>query len=164
MQHHTSRHALARGFSLIELIIVVAILGILAVLALPNLLNTMDKSRQTATLNNMRTIGQALERYAIDHESRYPTADSLAALEPKLVPGYVKELPLDDGWKHPLRYHVSDSRASFTLRALGKDGELQQDDAPLDDLDPYERDIVMVDGAFTQRPVGEQGEDEAPTA
>ncbi len=134
-------------------------------LALPNLLNTMDKSRQTSTLNNMRTIGQALERYAIDHESRYPKGTSLAALETKLVPTYIKELPLDDGWKHPLRYDVNDSRASFTLRALGKDGELQQDNAATEDIDPFERDIVMVDGAFTQKPAGEaRDEDDTPEA
>ncbi len=62
---------LKKAFTLIELLIVVAIIGILAAIAVPNFLNAQLKAKIAATVGNMRSIGTAIEMYAVDNGS-YP--------------------------------------------------------------------------------------------
>ena len=54
------------GFTLIELLIVVAIIGIIAAIAIPNLLNAIDRGKQKRTMADIRSIGTAVEAYAVD--------------------------------------------------------------------------------------------------
>ncbi len=151
----------ARGFTLLEVLIVVTILSAIATIAIPNLLRAIDRSRQSTTLADMRTVGDALERYAVDHLA-YPTSRELAALRPELEPEYVKQLPVRDGWGHPYVFEVDDRGSSYTLRSPGKDGVLQETD-PAEETHDFSVDIVLVDGVFVQRPVGRPGETaEAP--
>ncbi len=151
-----------RGFSLLEILIVVTIISAIATIAIPNLLKAIDRSRQGSTLTDMRTIGNALERYAVDHLS-YPTKAGIEALRRELEPDYVKRLPARDGWGHPFVFEAAAQGASYTLRSPGKDGTLQQTDlieitqrgAPRLTRD-VTADIVLIDGVFVQRPVGKQ--------
>lgn len=139
-----------RGFALIELVVAVAIIGIVAAIAMPNLLDALDRGRQSSTAADMRTIATALERYAFDHH-RYPDADGAAALRPELEPRYVKKLPLADGWDHPFVYEVEEAGTTYTLASPGKDGELQPGG------EGFAADLVMVDGVFVAGPAGEVG-------
>ncbi|HEX4825179.1 MAG TPA: prepilin-type N-terminal cleavage/methylation domain-containing protein, partial [Candidatus Polarisedimenticolaceae bacterium] len=68
-----------KGFTLIELLIVVAIIGIIAAIAIPNLLNAIDRGKQKRTMADMRSIGTAVESYAVD-QNVYPVAASSATL------------------------------------------------------------------------------------
>src|SRR5258706_1489699 len=68
-----------KGFTLIELLIVVAIIGIIAAIAIPNLLNAIDRGKQKRTMADMRSVGTAVESYAVDNNV-YPTANTAAAL------------------------------------------------------------------------------------
>ncbi len=56
-----------KGFTLIELLIVVAIIGIIAAIAIPNLLNAIDRGKQKRTMADMRSVGTAIESYAVDN-------------------------------------------------------------------------------------------------
>ncbi len=141
-----------RGFSLLEVLIVVTIISAIATIAIPNLLRAIDRGRQSSTLADMRTLGSALERYAVDHLS-YPTVDDALALRPELEPDYVKQLPVRDGWGHPFVFEVDDQGASYTLRSPGKDGA-QQETKWVELTDDFAADIVLVDGVFVQRPAG----------
>jgi prepilin-type N-terminal cleavage/methylation domain-containing protein len=66
------KHAAARAFSLIELLIAVAIIALLASLLLPALARAKDRARQVACLANLRQIGLAFRLYLSDHEERFP--------------------------------------------------------------------------------------------
>src|SRR2546429_536975 len=109
-----------RGFTLIELLIVVAILGIVAAVAIPNMLNSIDRSRQKKTMADMRSIANALEQYSIDN-NYYPIASSQtivsASISAYLSPLYSKVLPDRDGWMWDLRYGSSASGSDYTLRS-----------------------------------------------
>src|SRR3989442_7420043 len=89
-----------KGFTLIELLIVVAIIGIIAAIAIPNLLNAIDRGKQKRTMADMRSIGTAVESYAVDNNF-YPKnlANSPAAtISSHLSPSYIKTVPTADGW------------------------------------------------------------------
>ncbi len=141
---------LSRGFSLLEILIVVTIMSAIATIAIPNLLKAIDRSRQSSTVADMRTIGNALEHYAVDHLS-YPTESDLETLRRELAPDYVKKLPTRDGWGHPFVFEVDRQGSSYTLRSLGKDGTAQETDLVEVTLD-FAADIVLVDGVFIQKP------------
>ena len=75
----------ARGFSLIELLIVVAIILIIAAIAIPNLLKSRMAANESATVGSMKTIGTALATYtAVYGTCGYP--DSLTRLGPGTPP------------------------------------------------------------------------------
>ena len=155
---HRRRHQ--RGFTLIEMVVVVAIIGIIAAIALPNLMNALDRSRQSSTLADMRTVATALERYAFDNNG-YPVVDGIAGLRAELAPRYLKKLPVEDAWDHPLVYEVDETGSTFTLLSPGKDGELQPPAvaAGAAAADDFAVDIVMVDGVFVQGPAAEKESD-----
>ena len=61
-----------KGFTLIELVIVIAILGILAGIAIPRFIDTTEAARGAKLLGDMRTIESMALVYAADHGGQYP--------------------------------------------------------------------------------------------
>ena len=78
----------ARGFTLIELMIVVAIIGILAAIAIPKFADLIRKSNEGSTKGNLGAIKGALAVYYGQNEGQYPV-DSLASL----TPNYMQNIP-----------------------------------------------------------------------
>ncbi len=112
----------SKGFTLIELLIVVAIIGIIAAIAIPNLLNAIDRGKQKRTMADIRSIGTAVEQYAIDN-NYYPAVTDIATLAnttTSVVPIYIRTMPLQDGWRYD--FYVNSDALGYTLASGGKDG------------------------------------------
>jgi len=130
--------------------------GIVAAIAIPNLINAINRGRAKRTMTDLRTVGTAIEMYRIDHERLPPPSDSMvevSALSSALVPAYIKSLPTEDAWKHPLMYW-SDGK-HYRLISQGRDGAAARDwSATVEGTatDPAADDIVYVDGEFLSAP------------
>lgn len=111
-RHRRQAHSrLARGFTLIEVMVVVVILAILASIIVPNVINKPEEARLTEAKADIRSIDAALEMYKLDNY-RYPTTNQgLEALvrKPTTPPiphhwhRYLNHLPVDP-WGHPYKY------------------------------------------------------------
>jgi type IV pilus assembly protein PilA len=74
------RSTRGRGFTLIEVLIVVIIIGVLAAIAIPMYLNSRDRAKDSAVKEGVYDIQVGVLSYAIDNDSKYPPSGSVNAL------------------------------------------------------------------------------------
>ena len=86
MPRHPARE---RGFTLLELIVVIAIIGILATIAMPALKNVPRRANEAVLKTNLRTMRDVIDQHYGD-KGRYPTT-----LEALVEEGYLRKLPND---------------------------------------------------------------------
>ena len=143
-----------KGFTLIELLIVVAIIGIIAAIAIPNLLNAIDRGKQKRTMADIRSLGTAVESYAVDNNF-YPKVNSYATLEPLIEPIYIKTAPVSDGWSKAWVFTGDTTNGTtYTVQSNGKDGIQGTNNGGVTGV--FECDILFSDGQFFQWPQGTQ--------
>lgn len=141
----------ARGFTLVELLIVVAIVGLIAAIALPHFLGALDRGRQKRTMADLRSIATALESYSID-ATIYPVATDITSLKNALEPIYIQTAAPIDGWGVP--FIVDSAQTDYTLGSGGKDGGgLNYIGGPTTSFDDA---IIFSNGQFRQWPEGMQ--------
>lgn len=123
------RH-IQRGFTLIELMVVLVIIGVLAALIVPNVLDRADDARSTAAKTDITNLMQALKLYRLDNQ-RYPTAEQgLQALVSKPSSGpipnnwkvYLEKLP-NDPWGRPYQYLNPGIKGEIDVMSFGADGQ-----------------------------------------
>jgi len=117
-----------RGFTLIEIMVVVVILGILAALIVPRIVGRTDEARAVAARQDIASIMQALKLYRLDN-GRYPTTEQgLQALvarpqiqpEPKNWKQYLDKLPKDP-WGNVYQYLNPGLHGEIDVFTLGAD-------------------------------------------
>jgi general secretion pathway protein G len=69
--------ATRKGFTLIEILIVVIILGILAAIVIPQFTNASEDARKSSAASQLQTLRSSVELYKLQHGDAYPTADGL---------------------------------------------------------------------------------------
>ncbi len=119
----------ARGFTLLELLVVMVIIGLLASIIAPQYFSQIGKSNVKVARAQVEALGQALDQYRLD-VGRYPgTEQGLAALRtaPANLPAwrgpYLKrDVPLDP-WGQPYQYKAPGQHGDYDLMSLGSDGQ-----------------------------------------
>ena len=122
-----------RGFTLIEIMVVVVILGILAALVVPQVMNRPDQAKVTVAKGDIKAIGAALDMYKLDNYSYPSTQQGLDALveKPSGNPqpknwnrdGYLKRVPKDP-WGNEYQYLSPGTKGGqYDLYSYGADGK-----------------------------------------
>lgn len=126
-----SRLRAPRGFTLLEVMVVIVILGILAALVVPNIIGRPDEARVIAAKQDIASLMQALKLYRLDNQ-RYPTTEQgLQSLvtKPATAPvppnwkagGYIERLPKDP-WGNTYRFLNPGVRGEIDVFSFGADG------------------------------------------
>lgn len=140
---------LKKGFSLIELMVVIVILGLLATFLLPKIINRPDEARVTKALTDIKTMESALKMYKLDN-GIYPTTEQgLLALikKPTSEPlpknwkkgGYIdsSDVPLDP-WGNVYIYRSpGDNERDYEIISYGSDGK-EGGEGAASDIKSYE--------------------------
>lgn len=126
-----------RGFTLLEIMVVIVILGILASIVVPNLMGNKDQADRQKAVTDIVALENALDMYKLDN-NRYPsTEQGLDALvtkpEGEPVPknykegGYIKRLP-NDPWQNSYQLLSPGEHGHIDVFSMGPDGQAGTDD------------------------------------
>jgi general secretion pathway protein G len=117
-----------RGFTLIELMVVLSIIAMLAALVVPRLFKNVDKSKVQTTKAQISALESALDAYRLDVGSYPTTEQGLQALRVKPTgvehwdgPYLPKDVPLD-AWGHPYVYKTPSDHGDYEIVSYGADG------------------------------------------
>ena len=158
-----------RGFTILEVLIVVAIIGIVAAIAIANYLNAAQKTRQKRTMADIRSIGVAWESRAVDTKQYNAAGYTIPAsqltyadMTTLLAPTYMRNIPSTDAWGHPLEFAAdhpagsTQAASEYVIRSPGRDGIFSGTAYTAGPTTSFDCDIVYSGGAFVVWPEGVQ--------
>ncbi len=108
-----------KGFTLVELMIVIIILAVLTAIAIPSYMVLRDRARRAAAQSELKNIATAMEMYNAD-EDTYPDTGFAALILALEGGGYMDPVPTTDQWDTPYVYTFDGT--DYTLESYGSDG------------------------------------------
>lgn len=141
----------------VVLLPVTIIPAMVAAIALPNFLTAMQKGKEKATMGDLKSIGIAIESYMTDNYEA-PTGNTIIDIQPKLVPFYIKMLPLKDAWGNDFLYKhgTGKNKDIYFIASPGKDGIFNGWDQTgfytISSPNDYNNDIIYSNGVFVYGP------------
>ncbi len=140
---HPTPHHLPRGFTLLEILVVIVVIAILATLVAPNVFRHVGTAQDAAARSQIEMLGAALDAYRLDN-GRYPTNEQgLAALwaQPQLEPRprnwrgpYLRKEVPHDPWDNPYVYRSpgQETQLGYEIISFAADGLLGGEDDAAD--------------------------------
>ena len=120
-------YKLEKGFSLIEILVVLMIIGLLSTIVAINVMPSQERARIEKAKADIVILENALEMYKLE-QYRYPSKEQgLSSLvvsnerEGSSSRGYIKRLP-NDPWGNPYQYNIPGEYADYELFSMGADG------------------------------------------
>ena len=120
-----------KGFTLLEVMVVLVIIGLLIAIVAPNVLDNQDQAMKQKAMADIASLEQALEMYRLDNFNYPTTEQGLDALvsKPSLAPeprnyrenGYIRRLPTDP-WGNQYQYRQPGEHGRVDIYSLGADG------------------------------------------
>ena len=115
-----------RGFTLVELLLVLVILALIAGLVLPGIIGKAESAKAKAAASQISRISMSVESFYLDTGSTPSSLDELVN-EPSGVNGwngpYIKNSLLTDPWGQPYKYTVPGEHGDFDIYSLGADSQ-----------------------------------------
>ena len=109
---------LHKGFTLLELLVVIVIIGLLAGYVAPRYFSQVGKSEVQVARAQIDALEKAIDQYRLDNR-RYPTSEEgLAAVQ-----SYLKKSVPNDPWGRPYVYQIPGDKAEYTVLSYGRDGK-----------------------------------------
>ena len=129
LESNNRRRARNRGFTLVEMMVVIVIIGILAAVLIVQISGRAEKAKVTATKVMMKQVGDALDLFKLDHNV-YPESLDHLTFQPPYVEainwppgGYLKKAPRD-GWDREFEYRVPGTAGQpYDIISYGEDGQ-----------------------------------------
>lgn len=119
----------------------------------------MERSKQKRTMADIRSVATAVNAYATDNKKVPDDLD-------KVVPTYIRIVPRNDGWGHPIRYQCWNTEGgtdcnAYAIASAGKDGQFERQDLKEyltagGATTNFNSDIVYSGDKFVQYPEGAQ--------
>ena len=107
-----------KGFTLLELLVVIVIIGLLAGYVAPRYFAQVGKSEVQVARAQVDALEKAIDQYRLDNR-RYPTSEEgLAAVQP-----YMKKAVPNDPWGRPYVYRIPGERNEYEVVSFGRDGK-----------------------------------------
>jgi general secretion pathway protein G len=120
-----------RGFTLIEILIVVIIIGLIASLVAPNLIGRYERSREEIAKAQVEMLSSGVLSFKLDM-NRYPTSfeELVKSTDPKWRGPYLSKQTIpQDPWGQNYQYKVPGDHGPFDIYSLGASGKLDENSA-----------------------------------
>ena len=125
-----------RGFTLIELMVVIVILGLLLGVVVPNVFSSLKSATRDTALNQMASFKGAIDLYMIENKSLPKSLDELTQPSTKSGEPYIEKIP-NDPWSEAYDYKVINaSKREYEITSAGEDRQF----GTADDVKYPERD------------------------